>query len=172
MNRGDRRKPIFWDDADRQRFWETLGEVSVRREWQVHAYCLMSNHFHLVVETPEPTLVTAAWIAERFSSTIELTDAGGKWRPNWKLTWPARVRSSDFVRHRHFAFTSGVNRMPMSPDLTVSGCPDATQNLSGSCVLTVLLRLLQFDGHRSGANFNEKTYETNFDSRFQASTEV
>src|SRR5439155_22903143 len=57
MNRGDRREPIFQDDADRQRFVETLGEVCVRSGWQVHAYCLMPNHFHLVVETPQPTLV-------------------------------------------------------------------------------------------------------------------
>jgi putative transposase len=57
MNRGDRREPIFQDDADRHRFVETLGEACVRSGWQAHAYCLMSNHFHLVVETPQPTLV-------------------------------------------------------------------------------------------------------------------
>ena len=57
MNRGDRREPIFRDDADRNRFVETLAEVCKRSGWQVHAYCLMANHFHLVVETPEPTLV-------------------------------------------------------------------------------------------------------------------
>ena len=57
MNRGDRREPIFQDDADRKRFMETLGEAGIRSGWQVHAYCLMANHFHLVVETPQPTLV-------------------------------------------------------------------------------------------------------------------
>ena len=57
MNRGDRREAIFRDEADRQRFVETLGEACARGGWQVHAYCLMSNHFHLVVETPQPTLV-------------------------------------------------------------------------------------------------------------------
>jgi REP element-mobilizing transposase RayT len=57
MNRGDRREPIFLDDVDRKRFVETLGEACVRSGWQVHAYCLMPNHFHLVVETPQPTLV-------------------------------------------------------------------------------------------------------------------
>ncbi|MCU0783928.1 MAG: transposase [Verrucomicrobia bacterium] len=57
LNRGDRREPIFRDDADRQRFLETLGEGCGRSGWQVHAYCLMLNHFHLVVETPQPTLV-------------------------------------------------------------------------------------------------------------------
>src|SRR5213594_2000684 len=57
MNRGDRREPIFRDDADHQRFLATLGETCVKTGWQVHAYCLMSNDFHLVVETPEANLV-------------------------------------------------------------------------------------------------------------------
>jgi len=39
------------------------------------------------------------------SRTPELTDAGGQWHPNWKLTWPARVRSSDLVRRSHLFFT-------------------------------------------------------------------
>jgi REP element-mobilizing transposase RayT len=57
MNRGDRREPIFQDDADRQRFVATLGEACGKTGWQVHAYVLMPNHFHLVVETPQPNLV-------------------------------------------------------------------------------------------------------------------
>lgn len=57
MNRGDRREPIFVDDEDRQRFVETLGQSCEKCGWQVHAYCLMLNHFHLVVETPRANLV-------------------------------------------------------------------------------------------------------------------
>src|SRR5450759_5479141 len=57
MNRGDRREPIFKDDGDRQRLVETLGEACTKTGWQVHAYVLMPNHFHLVVETPQPNLV-------------------------------------------------------------------------------------------------------------------
>jgi REP-associated tyrosine transposase len=57
MNRGDRREPIFKDEADRQRFVETLAEVCAKTGWQAHAYVLMPNHFHLVVETPQPNLV-------------------------------------------------------------------------------------------------------------------
>ena len=56
MNRGDRRERIFMDDADRQRFVDTLGEVCAKTGWQVHAYVLMPNHFHVVVETPQPNL--------------------------------------------------------------------------------------------------------------------
>jgi len=57
MNRGDRREPIFKDDADRVKFLNTLAEACAKTAWQVHAYCLMGNHFHLVLETPEANLV-------------------------------------------------------------------------------------------------------------------
>jgi len=57
MNRGDRRDHIFKDDRDRRRFLETLGQACEKTGWQVHAFCLMSNHFHLVIETPQPNLV-------------------------------------------------------------------------------------------------------------------
>jgi REP element-mobilizing transposase RayT len=60
MNRGDRRERIFMDDADRRRFVETLGEVCAKTGWQVHAYVLMPNHFHVVVETPQPNLVAVS----------------------------------------------------------------------------------------------------------------
>lgn len=57
MNRGDRREPIFKDEADYRRFLATLGEACNKTSWQVLAYCLMPNHFHLVVETPQGNLV-------------------------------------------------------------------------------------------------------------------
>jgi REP element-mobilizing transposase RayT len=57
LNRGDQREDIFRDDADREKFLSTLGEACGKTQWQVHAYCLMRNHFHLVMETPEPNLV-------------------------------------------------------------------------------------------------------------------
>src|SRR5213596_2431041 len=57
MNRGDRRESIFKDDADRTRFLETLGQCCTKTEWQVHAWCLMNNHFHVVIETPKANLV-------------------------------------------------------------------------------------------------------------------
>ena len=57
MNRGDRREDIFRDDEDRKVFLATLGEACQKTRWQVHAFCLMRNHFHLVVETPEANLV-------------------------------------------------------------------------------------------------------------------
>ena len=57
MSRGDRREPIFKDNEDRRCFIQTLEQVCAKTDWQVHAYCLMLNHFHLVVETPNANLV-------------------------------------------------------------------------------------------------------------------
>src|SRR5947209_12957445 len=57
MSRGDRGEGIFVDDVDRQDFLKTLAEACQKTDWQVHAYCLMRNHFHLVVETPNANLV-------------------------------------------------------------------------------------------------------------------
>jgi REP element-mobilizing transposase RayT len=57
INRGDRQEDIFRDDEDRHRFISTLGETCQKTRWQVHAWCLMRNHFHLVIETPEANLV-------------------------------------------------------------------------------------------------------------------
>ena len=55
-SRGDRREAIFEDDGDRIAFLELLAEVVDRFNWVCHAYCLMSNHYHLVVETVEANL--------------------------------------------------------------------------------------------------------------------
>lgn len=58
MNRGDRREDIFLSDADRHDFIKTLAQACEKTGWQIHAYCLMPNHFHLVIETPNPNLVS------------------------------------------------------------------------------------------------------------------
>lgn len=55
-SRGDRREVIFADDEDRLIFLDTLAEVVQRFHWLCHAYCLMGNHYHLVIETPEGNL--------------------------------------------------------------------------------------------------------------------
>jgi REP element-mobilizing transposase RayT len=57
MSRGDRSEPIFKDDDDRKVFLKTLGEACGKTGWDVHAFCLMDNHFHMVVETPAANLV-------------------------------------------------------------------------------------------------------------------
>ena len=69
MNRGDRREPIFVDDTDRGCFLATLAEACAKTDWQVHAYCLMGNHIHLVVETPGGNLVAGMkWLLGTYTS--------------------------------------------------------------------------------------------------------
>ena len=69
LNRGDRREDIFKDDRDREMFLETLGQAAQKTGWQVHALCLMSNHFHLVVETPNANLVAGMkWFLGTYTS--------------------------------------------------------------------------------------------------------
>ena len=57
MDRGDCREDIFVDDVNRLDFLKTLAEAGQQTEWQIHAYCLMRNHFHLVLETPNANRV-------------------------------------------------------------------------------------------------------------------
>ena len=57
MARGNRGAAIFQDDRDRTRFLETLAEACEKTGWRIHAYVLMGNHYHLLVETPEANLV-------------------------------------------------------------------------------------------------------------------
>lgn len=54
--RGNARQDIFLDDEDRVRFLDSLHQVVDRFNWLCHAYCLMSNHYHLLIETVDPTL--------------------------------------------------------------------------------------------------------------------
>jgi putative transposase len=71
MSRGDRQDDIFLDDVDGRDFLVTLAEACQKTGWQVHAYCLMRNPFHLVVETPNANLVAGM---------------------RWLLSWEAGMR--------------------------------------------------------------------------------
>ena len=55
-SRGNEKKPVFKDDEDRETFLRILTHVNKRYHWLCHAYCLMDNHYHLLVETPDGNL--------------------------------------------------------------------------------------------------------------------
>jgi putative transposase len=55
-SRGDRREDIYVDDVDREAWLAVLAQVCERFNWRVYAYCLMSNHYHLLVQTMEGNL--------------------------------------------------------------------------------------------------------------------
>ena len=54
--RGDRREDIVDDDEDRAAFLTVLTHCVERFNWLVHAYCIMDNHYHLLIETPDGNL--------------------------------------------------------------------------------------------------------------------
>lgn len=58
-SRGNRRSLIYRDDADRTAWLEVLAVVCDRHHCIVHSFCMMSNHFHLMIETVEPNLSQA-----------------------------------------------------------------------------------------------------------------
>lgn len=58
--RGNARQPIWLDDSDAAFFLETLTAVIGRYGWRCHAYCLMPNHYHLLVTTPRANLSDGA----------------------------------------------------------------------------------------------------------------
>lgn len=69
LSRGDRKELIFRDERDRSRFIETLGEACAKTGWRVHAFVLMPNHFHLVVETPGANLAAGMkWMLGTYTS--------------------------------------------------------------------------------------------------------
>ena len=55
-SRGDRREAIFEDDEDRRAFVQTLAQVVEQFNWLCYAWCLMGNHYHLLIQTPEGNL--------------------------------------------------------------------------------------------------------------------
>jgi putative transposase len=55
-SRGNRQQPIFVDDRDRHFFLGLLATICGRRRWSCRGYCLMTNHYHLVMETPDADL--------------------------------------------------------------------------------------------------------------------
>src|SRR3989338_224765 len=55
-SRGDRQEPIYEDNEYRHAYLQILGDVLERFSWLCYAYCLMKNHYHLVIETTEGNL--------------------------------------------------------------------------------------------------------------------
>ncbi len=112
MNRGDHREPIFHDAADREQFLATLGETCHKAVWDVHAYCFMPNHFHLVIETPQGSLVAGMqWLLGTYTGPVQSPAEGVRPPSQQSLQGVDRGRQrgrlpEDGVRLR--AFESGA----------------------------------------------------------------
>jgi REP-associated tyrosine transposase len=66
--RGNNRSEIFASDEDRVSLLNTIGRAKRRHGWKVHAYCLMSNHYHLLIETPEANIaIGMQWLNSTYA---------------------------------------------------------------------------------------------------------
>ena len=73
MARGNRRQIIFVDDDDRRFFLKALSETCGMTGWRVHAWVLMSNHYHLFIQTPEANLVEGMkWLQNTYTRRVNV----------------------------------------------------------------------------------------------------
>ena len=64
INRGNYRADIFASDGAREAFEECLWEACEKTGWRIHAWVMMNNHYHLLLETPEANLVAGMkWLS-------------------------------------------------------------------------------------------------------------
>jgi REP element-mobilizing transposase RayT len=69
MARGNHGCEVFRDHQDRHCWLETLGEACQKTGWRIHAYVLMGNHYHMLLETPEPNLsLGMQWLQSTYTS--------------------------------------------------------------------------------------------------------
>jgi putative transposase len=75
MARGNQRRAIVFSDADRDLFVDTLAEICAQTQWRVLAFALMNNHYHLVIQTPSPNLVSGmTWFQNAFTRRINASN--------------------------------------------------------------------------------------------------
>lgn len=73
MSRGNHQEPVFADDYDNRIFLDALEEVCGRTGWVIHAFVLMGNHYHLLIETPEPNLVDGMrWLQGTYTKRFNI----------------------------------------------------------------------------------------------------
>jgi putative transposase len=71
-SRGVRKLPVFTDDVTRHRFLSLLDFVTNKYEWELHTFCLMTNHYHLLVTTEEPTLsIGTQYLLSRYAQWFD-----------------------------------------------------------------------------------------------------
>jgi REP element-mobilizing transposase RayT len=135
-SRGNERKALFRDDSDRFHFFELLAELGQRFGARVHAYVLMGNHFHLLLETPEANLSrTMQWLGVsysqwfnrrhsrvghlfqgRFKAMIIEDDAGWQEVARYVHLNPVRVAAMELNKRQRSASRAGLVSKP-KPEL-------------------------------------------------------
>ena len=68
MARGNQGRDLYADGGDRKLWLHRLAEACAKAGWRVHAWVMMSHHYHLRLETPEPNLVAGmAWLQSTYT---------------------------------------------------------------------------------------------------------
>jgi putative transposase len=118
MSRGDGREAIFYNDADRMEFLETLGQACRKTGWQVHAYCLMNNHFHLVLETPQPNLALGMkWLLGTYTQRFN------RRHRDWRRLFGGRYKAQLIGVHPDSLKDVVTRARPFEPILTSHAPP-------------------------------------------------
>jgi len=73
-SRGNARNNIYENDQDRKAFLNLLSEIVKKCNWHCHAYCLMDNHYHLLIETPDANLSYSMRQLNGISNSIVICD--------------------------------------------------------------------------------------------------
>lgn len=120
MSRGDRREEIFRTAHDYESFLETLAETCERTGFRIHAYVLMPNHYHLLLETPEPNLVAGMkWLqgtyTQRFNCRNKLN--GHLFQGRYKAT-PMDAQNPDYFRRVSSYIHLNPARVPLLDRVT------------------------------------------------------
>ena len=100
ISRGNYRADVFGKETTRAAFLRCLDEACAKSGWRVHAWCVMSNHYHLCVETPSPNLV-----------------AGMKW-----LQATFSLRFNRLRNERGHVFQGRYKALPVAPDAVGAVC--------------------------------------------------
>ena len=75
VNRGNNQENIFINDRDQEKFYEYLERANERFSIRIHICCVMSNHYHLLVETPDPNLSKAMqWVNISYATYCERSE--------------------------------------------------------------------------------------------------
>jgi REP element-mobilizing transposase RayT len=87
LPRGNQRRKIYEDERDRKLWLETLGQACEKTGWRIHAWVMMNNHYHLLLETSEANLVAGMkWLQGTYSKRLRIQQQGSN-----SLCGPLRI---------------------------------------------------------------------------------
>ncbi len=144
MNRGARRYPTFIGDNDRRSFLRLVGDVAERFGVEFHAYCLMGNHYHLLLHTPDENLSEAMqYLGSVY--TQRFNRVHGFDGPLFRGRFRSKVIEDDnyliavarYIERNPLAFTDQLDAYPWSSFRSYLGFDQAPAWLTTSVVLSL-----------------------------------